>query len=68
MRIQIVSDLHLELLPALPAGTRPLEPHPDADLLVLAGDIHTGAQAVGYFGDWPVPVLNRPGFRGGQLV
>lgn len=61
MRIQVASDLHLELLPEdLGAGLL-VEPHPDAELLVLAGDIHTGVEAVRYFRDWPVPVLYVPG-------
>lgn len=32
-------------------------PAPEADLLVLAGDIHNGVQGVRAFADWPVPVL-----------
>lgn len=61
MRIQVASDLHLELLPE-DLGTRLLvDPHPDAELLILAGDIHTGVEASRYFRDWPVPVLYVPG-------
>lgn len=61
MRIQVASDLHLELLPEdLGAGLL-VDPHPDAELLILAGDIHTGVEAIRYFRNWPVPVLYVPG-------
>lgn len=61
MRIQVASDLHLELLPEdLGAGLL-IAPHPDAELLILAGDIHNGVEAIRYFRDWPVPVLYVPG-------
>ena len=68
MKIQLLSDLHLEVHPHY----RPT-PAPDADLLVLAGDIgsyQAGSQLVGEdFGlerfspllGWPVPVLYVPG-------
>lgn len=57
MRIQVASDLHLELLPEdLGAGLL-VDPHPDAELLILAGDIHNGVEAIRYFRNWPVPVL-----------
>lgn len=56
MRIQLASDLHLEFdRPRSPA--RIIEPAPGADVLVLAGDIHNGANAVEVFADWPVPVV-----------
>ena len=65
MRIQLMSDLHLEVHPHF----RP-EPAPGADLLVLAGDI--GAYqarnqvqdadfGLSLFADWPVPVVYVPG-------
>src|SRR5690349_12426264 len=61
MRIQLASDLHLEFL----ASSRPEEaviaPARDADVLVLAGDIGTGLQAIEVFREWPVPVLYVPG-------
>lgn len=61
MRVQVASDLHLELLPEdLGAGLL-VDPHPDAELLILAGDIHTGLEAIRYFSNWPVPVLYVPG-------
>jgi len=56
MRIQLASDFHLEFeRPRSPA--RIIEPAPDADVLVLAGDIHKGTEAVDAFPDWPVPVV-----------
>lgn len=57
MKIQVASDLHLELLPDEYGTERLLDPHPQADVLVLAGDIHNGTKAVELFKDWPVPVL-----------
>lgn len=68
MKIQLLSDLHLEAHPQLR-----IEPAPGADLLVLAGDIgsyQTGSQladadfGLGRFSPlqgWPVPVLFLPG-------
>lgn len=68
LRIQLLSDLHLERN----IDFRP-EPAPDADLLVLAGDIgsyqnksrltETGEPDFGLrrFADWPVPVVYVPG-------
>ncbi len=74
MRLQLLSDLHLEANP----GFVP-EPAPDAELLVLAGDIGSyqrgpdgavmarpdwGLQAFSplpQYGGWPVPVLFVPG-------
>ncbi|WP_296509976.1 metallophosphoesterase [Rhodoferax sp.] len=68
MKIQLLSDLHLEAHPHWHAT-----PLPDADLLVLAGDIGSyqpGSQLAGDdFGlerfsplrGWPVPVLFVPG-------
>jgi predicted phosphodiesterase len=61
LRIQIASDLHLEHVGRYARGERLIRPAPDADLLVLAGDIANGADAVKLFADWPVPVLLVPG-------
>ena len=61
MKIQLASDLHLEFLGQRAQQVRMIEPAPDADLLVLAGDIHQGTQAVEVFADWPVPVLYLAG-------
>lgn len=55
MRFQIASDLHLEMLYRL-SGYRVIEPAPDADALILAGDIHSHTLAIEVFLDWPVPV------------
>ena len=51
MRIQLLSDLHLE--------TEAFDPQParGAELLVLAGDIDTTWQGLARFAGWPVPVL-----------
>jgi len=57
MKIQIASDLHLDLLQERFPGHRVIEPAPDADVLVIAGDIHHGAGAAEAFADWPVPVV-----------
>lgn len=57
MRIQLVSDLHLERFERRFPQQRLVQPAPGADLLVLAGDIHNGVAALRTFGDWPVPVL-----------
>jgi hypothetical protein len=51
MKIQLLSDLHLESEDFEP------EPHPDAELLVLAGDIDSSWQGYERFAGWPVPVL-----------
>lgn len=57
LRIQVASDLHLEFVQRRFPGHRTIKPHPDADLLVLAGDIHNGDGVLGAFDDWPVPIL-----------
>ena len=51
MRIQLLSDLHLETEALEP------EPNPAAELLVLAGDIDSSWAALDGFRGWPVPVL-----------
>jgi Icc-related predicted phosphoesterase len=56
MKIQIASDLHLDILQRQFPGYRVIEPA-DADVLVIAGDIHHGAGALDAFADWPVPVV-----------
>ncbi|WP_244438962.1 metallophosphoesterase [Paraburkholderia dilworthii] len=55
MRFQIASDLHLEMLYRF-VGYRVIEPVPNADALILAGDIHSHTHAIKAFADWPVPV------------
>lgn len=61
MKLQIASDLHLELLQDQFQGERLISPAADADVLVLAGDIAKGTQAIELFNDWPVPVLYLAG-------
>lgn len=51
MRIQVVSDLHLETEDWRAA------PAPGAELLVLAGDIDSRWDGLAQFRGWPVPVL-----------
>ncbi len=51
MRIQLLSDLHLE------TETFDPEPASGAELLVLAGDIDSTWAALERFRDWPQPVL-----------
>lgn len=51
MRLQILSDLHLETETCAP------EPAPGAELLVLAGDIDSTWAGMELFRGWPVPVL-----------
>ncbi len=56
MKIQIASDLHLEYLEKPFPGYRVIEPA-NADVLVIAGDIHRTTEAIAAFADWPVPVI-----------
>ena len=56
MKIQIASDLHLDLLHRRFPGFRVVQPA-NADVLVIAGDIHLHDDAVASFRDWPVPVV-----------
>jgi hypothetical protein len=51
MRLQLLSDLHLE--------TEAFDPHPapGADALILAGDIDSTWQGFARFARWPVPVI-----------
>jgi hypothetical protein len=51
MRLQLLSDLHLETEVFDPV------PAPGAELLVLAGDIDSRWDGLGRFADWPVPVI-----------
>jgi hypothetical protein len=51
MRLQLLSDLHLETEAFDP------EPAPGAELLVLAGDIDSSWVGLERFRGWPVPVL-----------
>ncbi|NEX62940.1 metallophosphoesterase [Noviherbaspirillum galbum] len=56
MKIQFASDLHLDFIDRRFAGERIIAPA-DADVLVIAGDIHGGTRAIERFADWPVPVV-----------
>jgi len=51
MKLQLLSDLHLETEAFDP------QPLPDAELLVLAGDIDASWAGFERFAPWPVPVL-----------
>jgi hypothetical protein len=51
MRLQVLSDLHLETEAYVPV------PAPQAELLVLAGDIDSTWRGLERFEGWPVPVL-----------
>jgi hypothetical protein len=51
MRLQLLSDLHLETEAYEP------QPAPGAEALVLAGDIDATWEGLACFADWPVPVL-----------
>ena len=65
MRLQILSDLHLETESFEP------EPAPGAELLVLAGDIDSSWEALARFRGWPVPVIVVAGnheFDGRELT
>jgi predicted phosphodiesterase len=57
VKVQVASDLHLEFLGKLLPRERLISPAHGADLLVLAGDIGNGIEAVEMFKNWPVPVL-----------
>ncbi|MEO5732149.1 MAG: phosphoesterase [Rubrivivax sp.] len=50
MKLQLLSDLHLE------SETFDPEPAPGAEVLILAGDIDTSWRAYERFAGWPVPV------------
>jgi predicted phosphodiesterase len=52
MNIQLASDLHLDLLPPHWSGETLITPAGDADVLVLAGDIHQGDLAMDTFASW----------------
>jgi Calcineurin-like phosphoesterase len=55
VKLQLLSDLHLETEPFDP------EPAPGAEMLVLAGDIDSTWHGFERFAGWPVPVLFVPG-------
>lgn len=55
MRLQVVSDLHLEFYKE--PSYIDVVPAPDADALVIAGDIGHGTSVIDRFKQWPVPVI-----------
>lgn len=55
MKLQLLSDLHLETEDFGPT------PAPGAELLVLAGDIDARWRGLERFSGWPVPVIFVPG-------
>ncbi|WP_207001346.1 metallophosphoesterase family protein [Trinickia mobilis] len=57
MRIQIASDLHHEFARPGTPGAKPLSPAWNVDVLVLAGDVHWDADALGTYDAYPVPVV-----------
>lgn len=57
MKIQYASDLHLENLAKKHPNERLIKPHPEASVLVLAGDIHRADRAVDAFEGWPCPIV-----------
>ena len=65
MKLQLLSDLHLETEAFDP------QPAPGADLLVLAGDIDASWAGFERFAGWPVPVIFVAGnheFDGRELI
>jgi len=63
MNLHVASDLHLEYLnKRFPDYLRVDRLYtPFADIMILAGDIHTQTTAIDRFGQWPHPVLYVPG-------
>ena len=57
LKVQIASDLHLELLQRLYPGERLISSAIDADILLPSDNIANGKQAIELFKDWPVPVF-----------
>ena len=55
MKLQLLSDLHLETEAFDP------EPAPGAEVLVLAGDVDSSWAGLERFAGWPVPVVFVPG-------
>ena len=55
MKLQVVSDLHLEFYKD--TAFIDVKPASDADVLVVAGDIGVRTAAIGRFKDWPVLVV-----------
>ena len=60
IKIQLASDLHLEFLQRGYPGERLIAPESGADVLVLAGDIANGVEALNLFADWSDPFNRIP--------
>jgi predicted phosphodiesterase len=56
MRLQIASDLHHEFIAPGQPGSEPIALADGVDVLVLAGDIHSHANACNLYRDYPVAV------------
>lgn len=54
MKLQVFSDLHLEQLGTAARGAIPTA---QSDVLVLAGDIHTGVKGIELLADYSIPVI-----------
>ena len=65
MKVQILSDLHLEFFRGDLKGQGTVSIHPDAEVVVLAGDIHLGKQSLEFAAELHArcarPVLWVPG-------
>jgi hypothetical protein len=55
LKIQVLSDLHLETEDHTPQAA------PGADLLVVAGDVDSRWAGLAHFANWPAPVVYVPG-------
>jgi hypothetical protein len=55
--IQVASDLHHEIALSGSRLAQPLQPAPGADMLVLAGDIHSETAGIELYSDHPIPVI-----------
>ncbi|WP_341317455.1 metallophosphoesterase [Paraburkholderia sp. IMGN_8] len=57
MRLQVASDLHHGYIGSGLATARRLTVSPEADVLVLAGNVHSGAEGISLYADMHVPVV-----------
>lgn len=71
MKIQLASDLHLEMIAFHWPNVSIVDPAAGADVLVLAGDIGHADQPFEMFGKWDVPVIYVAGNHehyGGEIA
>lgn len=61
MKLQIASGLHHGLSQDQPELAGPLHPVPEADVLILVGDIHEGTKTIAIYADHPCPVVHVHG-------